>query len=253
MIQSVLFKGGKKPEKSCHSVIDNPESVNLVNPPTTIMIDIIENIKINHNEIRALIGPNGAGKTTFVSLLCGRIKASKGKVFFNGVNISHLPVYTRISMGIGYTFQITSIFFNLTVSENVALALKNKRQEEKKSIVSEVLNKVGLIDRINQRSGDLSYGHQRLLELAMGIAQRPKLLILDEPTQGLSDLEIENFKKLIKKISATVTVLLIEHNMDVVMSIADKITVLHFGEIIAEGDKKSIQRNPVVQKAYLGD
>ena len=211
------------------------------------------NFKINHNEIRALIGPNGAGKTTFVSLLCGRIKASKGKVFFNGVNISHLPVYTIISMGIGYTFQITSIFFNLTVSENVALALKNKRQEEKKSIVSEVLNKVGLIDRINQRSGDLSYGHQRLLELAMGIAQRPKLLILDEPTQGLSDLEIENFKKLIKKISATVTILLIEHNMDVVMSIADKITVLHFGEIIAEGDKKSIQRNPVVQKAYLGD
>ena len=211
------------------------------------------NFKINHNEIRALIGPNGAGKTTFVSLLCGRIKASKGKVFFNGVNISHLPVYTRISMGIGYTFQITSIFFNLTVSENVALALKNKRQEEKKSIVSEVLNKVGLKDRINQRSGDLSYGHQRLLELAMGIAQRPKLLILDEPTQGLSDLEIENFKKLIKKISATVTILLIEHNMDVVMSVADKITVLHFGEIIAEGDKKSIQRNPVVQKAYLGD
>ena len=211
------------------------------------------NFKINHNEIRALIGPNGAGKTTFVSLLCGRIKASKGKVFFNGVNISHLPVYTRISMGIGYTFQITSIFFNLTVSENVALALKNKRQEEKKSIVSEVLNKVGLIDRINQRSGDLSYGHQRLLELAMGIAQSPKLLILDEPTQGLSDLEIENFKKLIKKISATVTVLLIEHNMDVVMSIADKITVLHFGEIIAEGDKKSIKRNPIVQKAYLGD
>ena len=211
------------------------------------------NFKINHNEIRALIGPNGAGKTTFVSLLCGRIKSSKGKVFFNGVNISHLPVFTRISMGIGYTFQITSIFFNLTVSENVALALKNKRQEEKKSIVSEVLNKVGLIDRINQRSGDLSYGHQRLLELAMGIAQNPKLLILDEPTQGLSDLEIENFKKLIKKISATVTVLLIEHNMDVVMSIADKITVLHFGEIIAEGDKQSIQRNPIVQKAYLGD
>ena len=211
------------------------------------------NFKINNNEIRALIGPNGAGKTTFVSLLCGRIKSSKGKVFFNGVNISHLPVFTRISMGIGYTFQITSIFFNLTVFENVVLALKNKRNDEKKSIVSEVLNKVGLIDRINQRSGDLSYGHQRLLELAMGVAQNPKLLILDEPTQGLSDLEIENFKKLIKKISSTVTVLLIEHNMDVVMSIADKITVLHFGEIIAEGDKQSIQRNPIVQKAYLGD
>ncbi len=211
------------------------------------------NFKISNNEIRALIGPNGAGKTTFVSLLCGRVKASKGRVFFNGVNISHLPVFTRITMGIGYTFQITSIFFNLTVSENLELALKNKRNDEKKSIVSEVLNKVGLIDRIDQRSGDLSYGHQRLLELAMGIAQRPKLLILDEPTQGLSDLEIEDFKRLIKNISTTVTILLIEHNMDVVMSIADKITVMHFGEIIAEGDKDSIQHNPLVQKAYLGN
>ena len=211
------------------------------------------NFKINKNEIRALIGPNGAGKTTFVSLLCGRIRASKGKVFFNGSDISNLPVYKRISSGIGYTFQITSIFSNLTVYENVALSIKNRRDKEKRSIIFEVLNKVGLLDRVFQRSGDLSYGHQRLLELAMGMAQRPKLLILDEPTQGLSDLEIENFKKLIKDFSNTMTVLLIEHNMDVVMSIADKITVLYFGKIISEGDKHSIQSDPLVQKAYLGD
>ena len=211
------------------------------------------NFKINKNEIRALIGPNGAGKTTFVSLLCGRIRASKGKVFFNGSDISNLPVYKRISSGIGYTFQITAIFSNLTVYENVALSIKNRRDKEKRSIIFEVLNKVGLLDRVSQRSGDLSYGHQRLLELAMGMAQRPKLLILDEPTQGLSDLEIENFKKLIKDFSKTMTVLLIEHNMDVVMSIADKITVLHFGKIISEGDKHSIQSDPLVQKAYLGD
>ena len=211
------------------------------------------NFKINKNEIRALIGPNGAGKTTFVSLLCGRIKASKGKVVFSGKDISDFPVYKRISNGIGYTFQITSIFFNLTVYENVALAIKNYNSNEKINTVSEVLTKVGLLDRINQRSGDLSYGHQRLLELAMGMAQKPKLLILDEPTQGLSDSEIENFKKLIKDISSSTTILLIEHNMDVVMSIADNISVLHFGEIIAEGDKKTIQNDPIVQKAYLGD
>jgi len=211
------------------------------------------NFKINKNEIRALIGPNGAGKTTFVSLLCGRIKASKGKVVFGGKDISNFPVYKRISNGIGYTFQITSIFFNLTVYENVALAIKKDNSNEKINTVSEVLTKVGLLDRINQRSGDLSYGHQRLLELAMGMAQKPKLLILDEPTQGLSDSEIENFKKLIKDISSSTTILLIEHNMDVVMSIADNISVLHFGEIIAEGDKKTIQNDPIVQKAYLGD
>ena len=211
------------------------------------------NFKINKNEIRALIGPNGAGKTTFVSLLCGRIKASKGKVVFGGKDISDFPVYKRISNGIGYTFQITSIFFNLTVYENVALAIKKDNSNEKINTVSEVLTKVGLLDRINQRSGDLSYGHQRLLELAMGMAQEPKLLILDEPTQGLSDSEIENFKKLIKDISSSTTILLIEHNMDVVMSIADNISVLHFGEIIAEGDKKTIQNDPIVQKAYLGD
>ena len=211
------------------------------------------NFKINKNEIRALIGPNGAGKTTFVSLLCGRIKASKGKVVFGGKDISDFPVYKRISNGIGYTFQITSIFFNLTVYENVALAIKKDNSNEKINTVYEVLTKVGLLDRINQRSGDLSYGHQRLLELAMGMAQKPKLLILDEPTQGLSDSEIENFKKLIKDISSSTTILLIEHNMDVVMSIADNISVLHFGEIIAEGDKKTIQNDPIVQKAYLGD
>ena len=211
------------------------------------------NFNINKNEIRALIGPNGAGKTTFVSLLCGRIKASKGKVVFGGQDISDFPVYKRISNGIGYTFQITSIFFNLTVYENVALAIKKDNSNEKINTVSEVLTKVGLLDRINQRSGDLSYGHQRLLELAMGMAQKPKLLILDEPTQGLSDSEIENFKKLIKDISSSTTILLIEHNMDVVMSIADNISVLHFGEIIAEGDKKTIQNDPIVQKAYLGD
>ena len=143
----------------------------------------------------------------------------------------------------------------MTVYENLALAIKEETGKTNSidKEISIVLSKVGLLDRVNQRSGDLSYGHQRLLELAMGMAQKPKLLILDEPTQGLSDPEIDNFKLLIKSLSSSTTVLLIEHNMDVVMSIADKISVLHFGEIIAEGDKKTIQKDPIVQKAYLGD
>ena len=210
------------------------------------------NFKINKNEIRALIGPNGAGKTTFVSLLCGRIKASKGKVVFGGQDISDFPVYKRISNGIGYTFQITSIFFNLTVYENVALAIKKDNSNEKINTVSEVLTKVGLLDRINQRSGDLSYGHQRLLELAMGMAQKPKLLILDEPTQGLSDAEVDDFITLIKEVAETTTVLLIEHNINVVMALADRITVMNFGEIIAEGSPQEIRQNDAVQTAYLG-
>ena len=211
--------------------------------------------KLPKNEIRALIGPNGAGKTTFVSLLCGRIQATEGSVFFNGEEISNLPVYKRISKGIGYTFQITSIFSNLTVYENVALAVKRHDENtlDLNDEISKVLDQVGLIERTSQRSGDLSYGHQRLLELAMGMAQNPKLLILDEPTQGLSDHEIENFKTLIKDISSVTTILLIEHNMNVVMSLADKISVLHFGKIISEGDKESIKNDPIVQKAYLGD
>ena len=213
------------------------------------------NFELPQNEIRALIGPNGAGKTTFVSLLCGRIKSSSGSVFFNNENISELPVYKRISRGIGYTFQITSIFSNLTVHENIALAIKQKQimKNNLEELISDVLRKVELIDRIDQRSGDLSYGHQRLLELAMGMAQEPKLLILDEPTQGLSDSEIENFKSLIKNISSNTTILLIEHNMEVVMSLADKISVLHFGEIIAEGNQQTIKNDPLVQKAYLGN
>ena len=149
------------------------------------------NFKIYKNEIRALIGPNGAGKTTFVSLLCGRINASAGKVIFCGEDISDLPVFERISNGIGYTFQITSIFINLTVYENVALAIRKDNSIGEEDSVSEVLSKVGLLDRIEQRSGDLSYGHQRLLELAMGMAQKPKLLILDEPHK---DYQIQKLK-----------------------------------------------------------
>jgi len=206
-------------------------------------------------EIRALIGPNGAGKTTFVSMLCGRIPVTSGRIEFQGRDVTALPDYKRISLGIAYTFQITSIFSNLTVYENVALAVQRRLGKSTRDLMTQTklaLARVGLHTRADQTAGDLAYGHQRLLEIAMGLGQNPKLLILDEPTQGLSDGEIEDFKSLIRAVSENTTILLIEHNIDVVMSLADTITVLNFGQIIAEGTPAEIHANADVQTAYLG-
>lgn len=210
---------------------------------------------LKQGEVRALIGPNGAGKTTFVSMLCGRIPVSDGSVTFQGQDVTALPAHKRISLGIAYTFQITSIFDNLTVFENVALAVQHRLGRTTKQLNAETvvaLKRVGLQDRAEQVAGDLAYGHQRLLEIAMGLGQEPKLLILDEPTQGLSDGEIDAFIELIRDVSATTTILLIEHNINVVMALAHSITVLNFGEIIAEGTPDEIHANPAVQAAYLG-
>ncbi len=205
-------------------------------------------------QIRALIGPNGAGKTTFVSMLCGRIAPSAGEVIFDGQNVTGLPAHKRISLGMAYTFQVTSIFANLDVAENVALAARRhlRGAARVRGAVDRALEQVGLADRRDQPAGDLAYGHQRLLEIAMGLVQAPRLLILDEPTQGLSEGEIEDFVDLIKGLSGETTILLIEHNMRVVMASADHVSVLNFGEILAEGTPDEIRANPQVQAAYLG-
>ncbi|MEE3100421.1 MAG: ABC transporter ATP-binding protein, partial [Pseudomonadota bacterium] len=205
-------------------------------------------------EIRALIGPNGAGKTTFVGLLSGRIPPSEGRVRFGGEDVTRLPAHARMGRGMAYTFQITSIFANLTLFDNVALAVQRRlaRAARLEAETLDALGRVGLADRAGQVAGDLSYGHQRLLEIAMGLAQRPRLLILDEPTQGLSDGEIEGFKTLVREVAAEATVLLIEHNMDVVMSLATRITVLDMGVKLAEGDPAAIHADAAVQRAYLG-
>ena len=206
-------------------------------------------------QIMALIGPNGAGKSTFVGMLCGRIPATAGRVFFDGQDISHLPAHKRIALGMAYTFQITSIFTGLSIHENVALAVRRRLGNDRAAVgakVAEVLARVGLDDRAGQRAGDLSYGHQRILEIAMGLAQEPRLFILDEPTQGLAEAEIDSFVALVKSLAGEATILLIEHNMDVVMRAADYITVLNFGEVLAEGTPGEIQQNEAVQAAYLG-
>ena len=217
----------------------------------------VDNIdfELPQGQIRALIGPNGAGKTTFVGMICGRVSSDSGKVIFQGRDVTDLAAHARISLGMAYTFQITSIFAQLTLFENVALAVRRRLGRDASAVANEVeavLARVGLAGRTTQTAGDLAYGHQRLLEIAMGLGQRPRLLILDEPTQGLADREIEDFVALVKSIAGETTVLLIEHNMNVVMATADTITVLNFGQVLAEGAPADIRANADVQAAYLG-
>jgi branched-chain amino acid transport system ATP-binding protein len=219
--------------------------------------------RLEPGEIRAVIGPNGAGKTTLVSMICGRVAPSAGQIRFDDADITRLPPWHRVARGIVYTFQITSVFRNLSCFENVALAAQRALTLGKApwhpvdraalaSAVTEALERVELHQRGDTPASALPYGHQRLLEVAMSLALKPKLLVLDEPTQGLSEAEIANFCRLVREIAADATILLIEHNMDVVMALAQRITVMNNGAILAEGTPPEITANPAVQQAYLG-
>jgi len=233
--------------------------------------------ELAQGEVRAIIGPNGAGKSTFVGLICGRIAPTAGRIVFEGRDITDLPAHRRVGLGIAYTFQITSIYGNLSVFDNVALAAQSAMRNGVRPLasvgvtlaeadrargltpsseldrrVADALARVGLSDRGDAKASTLSYGHQRLLEVAMGLALAPKLLILDEPTQGLSDAEIAGFCDLIRAIARDATVLLIEHNMDVVMQLAGRITVMNNGAILSEGTPAEIRVDEAVQRAYLG-
>ena len=214
-------------------------------------------------EIRAIIGPNGAGKTTFVNMISGRIPPTAGRILFKGRDITGLSNWRRVRSGIVYTFQITSIFQNLTCRENVALAAQRTLMRGVagrllvdhrllRDRVAAGLARVGLAERADEVAATLPYGYQRLLEVAMGLALSPQLLIMDEPTQGLSDTEIADFCDLIRGIAREATVLLIEHNMQVVMALADRITVMTGGQILAEGTPDEIRAEAAVQQAYLG-
>ncbi len=211
--------------------------------------------ELRRGKVTALIGPNGAGKSTFVGMVSGRIPATRGQVIFDGQDISALPAHKRIQLGIAYTFQITSVYAGLTLRENIAIAARRRLGKDRKAVqtkVSGVLEQVSLLDRADQDAGDLSYGHQRVLEIAMGLVQDPRLFILDEPTQGLAESEVDDFVTLIKTLVGDTTILLIEHNMDVVMRTADYIHVLDNGRSLASGTPEEIRKNTAVQAAYLG-
>ena len=209
------------------------------------------NLDLNEGEIRAIIGPNGAGKTTLVSLLSGRLRPSSGSIHLNQKDITSYSASRKVQSGIVYTFQVTSLFSNLSCYENVVLAVQRikdredgiwpRRESDIRINVRRILEQVGMPENKDVIAGNLPYGHQRLLEVAMGLAATPQLLILDEPTQGL-----------IRELSDSMTILLIEHNMQVVLELAEQITVMDQGRILAEGNPSEIEANPAVQESYLG-
>jgi branched-chain amino acid transport system ATP-binding protein len=223
-------------------------------------------LAVQPGEFRAIIGPNGAGKTTFFNLLAGRLPPSKGRIEFEGKDVTGMDDAVRCRHGISRTFQITNIFPELTVNENVRLAIQlkgggnfrlaggkhflRKTAEE----ADESLALLGLQDRADLTASTLPHGDQKLLEMAMAVAQRPKLLLLDEPTQGLSANDTSAAVEVIQHVARErqLTVILIEHDMDVVFKLADRVAVLNFGRVIADGTPEDVRANPLVQQAYLG-
>ena len=220
-------------------------------------------LRLDRGEVRALIGPNGAGKTTLVSLISGRLNPTSGRVLFAGRDVTSLRAWDRVGLGIVYTFQITSIYRGFSVYDNVALAAQRRRLRtlsdwialDRQAVARDVeaaLATVGLWALRDQPARTLAYGHQRLLEVAMALALRPELLILDEPSQGLAAAEIDGLCGLVRDIARAATVLVIEHNMAVVLALAGRVTVMDQGRIIAEGTPREIEAHAEVQKAYLG-
>ena len=219
---------------------------------------------INPGKIHSIIGPNGAGKTTFFNLLAGVYSPTSGDIVFEGKNISAMKVYKRAQIGIGRSYQVTSIFPELSVRENVRVAVQArgnhnfslfrsaKNLSEYMDKTDAILEEMGLISQADQIASTIPYGSQRSLDVAIALATEPKLLLLDEPTSGMSPEDTLKMIDLIERISERYTIALIEHHMSVVMSISDKITVLSQGIVIAEGAPDEIQKNEDVKNAYLG-
>lgn len=208
------------------------------------------NIAVRSGEIRGLIGPNGAGKSTLIDVLSGRADNWSGKVMFHGRDISRLTVQQRRHIGLARSFQRTNIFPDLTVEDQLEIAARRAETPN----VGEVMAELGLGRLAGMRAADISYGDQRRLDLALALIGRPKVLLLDEPAAGLSMGESLALAELLKDLASrwNVTVLLVEHDMDVVFSICDRITVLHLGRVLAEGSPAEIRNIPEVVTAYLG-
>jgi branched-chain amino acid transport system ATP-binding protein len=221
---------------------------------------------VEAGELRAVIGPNGAGKTTLFHLISGLLAPSAGRVLFRGDDVTALAAPARCRRGISRTFQITSIFPELSVLENTRIAVQLKaggsfRLVGGRSVLDaserrarESLTFLGLADRADEPASTLPHGDQRLLEIAMAVAQEPALLLLDEPTQGLAPDDTAATVAVIRQVAREqkLTIILVEHDMDVVFDLADRISVLHFGRLIAEGTPAEIRASADVQKAYLG-
>ena len=217
---------------------------------------------VEKGELRVVLGPNGAGKTTLMDLISGKTKATSGKVRLIGRDITNLPEHKIARSGVGRKFQIPSIFRELTAFQNLQVAaslqtsilgsLKFSQTEAEKSIIDEVINTCGLSDFLDKPAGDLAHGQMQWLELAMLISNRPSLILLDEPTAGMTRDETYKTAEIIKRLRGDHTLIVVEHDMAFVKEIAEVITVMHLGKLLAQGDIDDIERNTAVQEAYLG-
>ena len=221
------------------------------------------NYQANQGELSTIIGPNGAGKTTFFNMIAGTFPPTSGEIWFRGENITHLPAHEVSRKSIARSYQIINIFPNLTVFENLRIASQSRKVtynfwkdvEELEDInqkATKVLETMMLQDRRETLAASLPYGEQRHLEIGIALATEPELLLMDEPTAGLTPDETIRIMELIQTIARGLTIILVAHDMDVVMRVSDRITVLHQGKILAEGKPGDIQKNEEVQRVYLG-
>ena len=222
-------------------------------------------LEVAEGEIHALIGPNGAGKTTVLNQLSGELKPDSGRILFDGRDITRLPMHARARLGLARSYQITSVFEQLTVGENLSLAIqahcghsfrfwhKAGADPKLRGPLGPAIARVDLEQREGVRAGNLSHGEKRQLEVGMALAGHPRMLLLDEPMAGMGPGGAVELSKLIKKLKKNVTILLVEHDMHAVFSLADRITVLVYGETVASGAPEQIRADPAVRRAYLGD
>jgi branched-chain amino acid transport system ATP-binding protein len=222
-------------------------------------------LHVAEGELHAIIGPNGAGKTTLIAQLSGQLTPNSGRINFAGVDLIKLPPYRRSHLGMARSFQITSLFLDLSVLDNVALAVQahaghsfrfwqNARVEsDLREPARAALARVGLAERADFPASELSHGEHRLLELAMALAGRPRMLLLDEPMAGLGPDESARMVDMLRALKKEYTILLVEHDMEAVFALADRITVLVYGRAIASGRPDDIRNNAQVREAYLGE
>jgi branched-chain amino acid transport system ATP-binding protein len=222
-------------------------------------------MQVEIGEIHAVIGPNGAGKTTLIGQLTGEIRPDGGRILFGGRDLGHMAVHKRSAIGLARSFQITNVLQDFTALQNVALSVQAhdghsfrfwkpaSEQEELTGPALEVLDRVGLADRAKVTASSLSHGEQRQLEIAMALATGPKVLLLDEPMAGMGPEDSQRMVKILLSLKHDLTILLVEHDMDAVFALADRITVLVYGQAIATGTPEDIRNNPEVRSAYLGD
>ena len=218
--------------------------------------------EIQPGEVRAIIGPNGAGKSTFFNCLTGVRRPTSGRIVFDGADITGLPPDRISQRGIARSYQITNILPNVSTLENVRIAAQSRRHgwnmlshhsafADINAKAESALGSVGLLGKAHELASNLSHGEQRNLEIGIALATEPQLLCLDEPTAGMSAAETAETMELVRRIAKDLTILIVEHDMEVVMELADRITVLHYGEILAEGTPEEIQENPRVLEVYL--